>query len=213
MRGFYMGKYTTEKSDKTTKNTEKNHGELPHKLIVELCAEARSKAREGYFMGAFKKIDEARAEVFKDKFSDRDRQYVAASLKEILVIRYKDVVIKRYETLVEQYRMQKDDGIMLSLQTEKYPRRNGQSDKEYFESYISSLAIRQIDEDTKDDRYGGKMHVIIKQILDDYFKELDDKRKKEEDLRSKKEFFKNKAAAARRSRQFERQQRIKNIER
>lgn len=163
-----MRPYLEERTSDKAQVSKTKREFLVNKDLIVKCAEAKSKAKDKNYMDAYNIMDELKKRVQTKGFSKEDKAYVDSILKEILKNQYRSEIIRRYELLKAQYRAQNDRGVYLELEVDKYPRETYQTDAEYFESYISMKAIEQISEDTKNDRYGGIMHVIIGEIMKEY---------------------------------------------
>ena len=122
-------------------------------------------AREGNFMDAYKTVDEMRNKVRSRGYNKEDRSFVQGKLIQLLVDQYGDRIKKLYDKKIEQFRKQNDLGLSFSRNADGYPRRRGQTGKDYMESYYRKKAIDEINEMTKDYRYGAYMHKVIDIVL------------------------------------------------
>ena len=143
----------------------KNDGVIPAKKFISEMIEINKAAKLGNYSEAYHLLDELRQIIASGKYSEEDRLYVHNKLLQLLESQYRESILQLYNSKIELYKSQSDDGLELSRIIEGYPRVIGQTKSEYIEAYYRSKAISEINQETKKYRYGAYMHVIVDRVL------------------------------------------------
>ncbi len=138
---------------------------LPIQKFTSELIDINKATREGNFMDAYKTVDEMRSKVRTRGYNKEDRSFVQGKLIQLLVEQYGGRIKNLYDTKIEQFRKQNDLGLSFSRKADGYPKMKGQTNKDYMESYYRKKAIDEINEMTKDFRYGAYMHKVVDIVL------------------------------------------------